>query len=892
MRLLCTMPLPLRLLGALLAITVGGLGLATAAQAQQICYAVADAGGANGGDDLLTQVNRTTAAETAVGTGLGTNLVEAIAYSPFAGKLYGANAGQFGEIDLTTGVFSNIGSGFGSGDGVLGSISFSDVDGLHFDPYPGELHGVHRRGGANENDLLFQIDRATGAFIPGAFPDYDGDGTPDDYLEIQSGALGVWDIDDLAIDPVTGTMYATGNNGGSANVLLEIDRITGTATLVGSVGYDDIEGISFDTNGDLFGSSGNNGGTFSDYLFEIDPATGAGTPIGALSAGSDYEGLACLTDGVNQISGRVFQDDDEDGVLDLSPEETGQAGITVRLFRDNDGNGQRDSGEPQVGTQATDGNGDYLFEVAGDGDFVIMVLASDLPQGSSFTTDDVETASFAPGTYGGLDARNDFGYTAPPATGDLTFTKSSNATEPVPAGFTITYTLLITNTGAIDQTGVAVRDTLPDNITFVANSTLVTPPPVAVEHTYLDSFDEQDYDGSNGATPWPGSWTENNDDGSATGGTIQVKQDGSEAPYAAEMTDQNDAIVRTLDLTAYDAAEMTFRYRGAGTASGDKLDVKINGTKVTQVLGSQTTYTTFGPIDLTSYTGGSIDIEFKAKKLGNGTRAFWVDDVQVTATGTTGGTPTAGNAPPLLTSGHTIPPGEQLTVTFQATVDANPATCIVDNTAWVTGDLLAEPQSASNIVFINDSSCGLPVELVGFEAVTDGDDVLLAWQTASETNNAGFELQHRAGEHWTARAFITGYGTTIEAQHYRYRLEDLAPGRHRFRLKQIDYDGTFEIHPEVEVIVALAERFLVEGVYPNPMRDQGRLRVAVRRAGAVKVGLYDVLGKRVREVFAGRLAEGTVADVVIDGRGLPSGLYLVQVEGQGFTETRMVTVVR
>ena len=192
----------------------------------------------------------------------------------------------------------------------------------------------------------------------------------------------------------------------------------------------------------------------------------------------------------------------------------------------------------------------------------------------------------------------------------------------------------------------------------------------------------------------------------------------------------------------------------------------------------------------------------------------------------------------------------------------------------------------------------LPVELVSFEAMLDGNTVELHWQTASETNNAGFEIQSRISNlefqnfDWDVLAFVEGYGTTERPQAYHYRIENLEPGRHFFRLKQIDFDGTFEYHPEVEVIVEMVERFIVEPVYPNPFNPLAQFRFAVQRSQQVRVDLYDVLGRQVRVLYEGTPQAGQMHTVPIDGSDLPSGMYLVRVAGQSFVKTQTVTLLK
>ncbi len=194
----------------------------------------------------------------------------------------------------------------------------------------------------------------------------------------------------------------------------------------------------------------------------------------------------------------------------------------------------------------------------------------------------------------------------------------------------------------------------------------------------------------------------------------------------------------------------------------------------------------------------------------------------------------------------------------------------------------------------------LPVELVSFEAMLDGNAVLLAWVTASETNNAGFEIQSisknvgatGASPEWDVLAFVEGHGTTELPQADYYHIENLTPGRHVFRLKQIDFDGAFEYSPEVEVIVEMVERFVVEPVYPNPFNPLAQFRFAVQRSQQVRVDLYDVLGRQVRVLYEGTPQVGQMQTVPIDGSNLSSGMYLVRVAGQSFVKTQTVTLLK
>ena len=187
----------------------------------------------------------------------------------------------------------------------------------------------------------------------------------------------------------------------------------------------------------------------------------------------------------------------------------------------------------------------------------------------------------------------------------------------------------------------------------------------------------------------------------------------------------------------------------------------------------------------------------------------------------------------------------------------------------------------------------VPVELSAFDAVADGRAVVLSWATSSETNNAGFDVEvSTAGQAWRQLAFVDGYGTTSEAQSYRFRAEGLAAGTYRFRLRQVDLDGQATIAAETEVAIGVEGAFEVSAVGPNPMRDAAALTVSVAQAQAVRVSLYDVLGRLVATPFDGALEAGTSARVALDASALAPGLYVVRVAGETFAETQRVTVAR
>jgi len=176
----------------------------------------------------------------------------------------------------------------------------------------------------------------------------------------------------------------------------------------------------------------------------------------------------------------------------------------------------------------------------------------------------------------------------------------------------------------------------------------------------------------------------------------------------------------------------------------------------------------------------------------------------------------------------------------------------------------------------------LPVELAAYTASVGGDAVMLRWETASETNNAGFHVEQQQGQTWRELAFVAGRGTTAERTTYSHTVGALTPGTYRFRLRQVDFDGTTAYSPTVEVTVGLDAASLVE------VRGQ-TVRFSVRESQSVRAELYNTLGQRLAGLFEGEVAAGSSRTLVLPDVH-PAGLYLLRLTGCSFSETALIVV--
>ena len=140
--------------------------------------------------------------------------------------------------------------------------------------------------------------------------------------------------------------------------------------------------------------------------------------------------------------------------------------------------------------------------------------------------------------------------------------------------------------------------------------------------------------------------------------------------------------------------------------------------------------------------------------------------------------------------------------------------------------------------------------------------------------------------------YVEGHGTTIEPKEYSFAVSDLDPGLHRFRLKQIDFDGAFEYSSVVEAAVTVPDRFLLEPAYPNPFNPTTTLRFAVATEQHVEVTLINVAGQTIRTLYSGTVTANEMQQLVVDADGLPSGTYLVHFEGTGISATERIVLAK
>jgi hypothetical protein len=187
---------------------------------------------------------------------------------------------------------------------------------------------------------------------------------------------------------------------------------------------------------------------------------------------------------------------------------------------------------------------------------------------------------------------------------------------------------------------------------------------------------------------------------------------------------------------------------------------------------------------------------------------------------------------------------------------------------------------ADNGVAVDDFSLTvvtvLPVELTAFTATATDKGTALAWATASEENNRAFEVQRSAnGRDFETIATVAGAGTTYEAQNYNYLDAQPLNGVNYYRLKQVDFDGSFELHRVVAVLFAAKGNAVA--VLPTEVTTQFDLVFGEALATDAQVQIYNFGGQLLHSetVAAGNQRQ------TIDAAAFAAGIYVVRVQNNG-----------
>lgn len=194
--------------------------------------------------------------------------------------------------------------------------------------------------------------------------------------------------------------------------------------------------------------------------------------------------------------------------------------------------------------------------------------------------------------------------------------------------------------------------------------------------------------------------------------------------------------------------------------------------------------------------------------------------------------------------------------------------------------------------YFNKLELPLPVELTIFKALVEKEKVKLNWSTATEVNNYGFEIERKCSNgDWKKIGFVQGHGNSNSPKNYTYSDQPLGDVTFKYRLKQIDFDGTYDYSPEVTVKLDDVKQFVLEQNYPNPFNPATTIRFSLPVATEVSISVFNLLGERVAQILNSNLNEG-YHEVTFDGSSLTSGIYFYQLRAGDFKATKKFIITK
>ena len=189
---------------------------------------------------------------------------------------------------------------------------------------------------------------------------------------------------------------------------------------------------------------------------------------------------------------------------------------------------------------------------------------------------------------------------------------------------------------------------------------------------------------------------------------------------------------------------------------------------------------------------------------------------------------------------------------------------------------VAQPNIFNKLKMTIDYQSIIPVELVSFVAIVNGSKVNLTWQTATELNNTGFDIQRKSeNTDWQKIGFVNGSGTTTERRSYNFIDDNSSHGKLYYRLRQIDFDGSSSYSKIIQVNVNSPNGYVLNQNFPNPFNPSTKINFISGKPSHIKLEIFDLLGQSVA-VLADNFYQHGNHEIIWNASGLSSGIYFVR----------------
>ncbi|MCW8805940.1 MAG: T9SS type A sorting domain-containing protein, partial [Ignavibacteriaceae bacterium] len=189
----------------------------------------------------------------------------------------------------------------------------------------------------------------------------------------------------------------------------------------------------------------------------------------------------------------------------------------------------------------------------------------------------------------------------------------------------------------------------------------------------------------------------------------------------------------------------------------------------------------------------------------------------------------------------------------------------------------------------------LPVELTSFGAEISKRDIIINWSTVTEKNNEGFEIERKLGGDWEKIGFKEGNGTTTEQSFYSFIDNfdyESYQGKIFYRLKQMDFDGTYTYSAEIEIDADFTPKeYTLYQNYPNPFNPITKIKYSLPFESNVRIEVYNVLGEQI-DVLVDELKQVGFHDLNWNASNFSSGIYIYRIDAKSVTGDQRFSSVK
>jgi hypothetical protein len=189
----------------------------------------------------------------------------------------------------------------------------------------------------------------------------------------------------------------------------------------------------------------------------------------------------------------------------------------------------------------------------------------------------------------------------------------------------------------------------------------------------------------------------------------------------------------------------------------------------------------------------------------------------------------------------------------------------------------------------------MPVELVSFTSSVTENTAILKWVTATEINNAGFDVERTISgskDLWREAGYVKGKGNSTSAISYEFKDNNLAPGKYKYRLRQTDFNGNFQYYNlSGEVQIGVPAKYDLSQNYPNPFNPMTKISYALPQDGFVTLKIYDVVGREVK-TLVNEFKKASSYSIDFNASELTSGVYYYKLSSENFSSVKKMLLIK